>query len=165
MRLSHKVTAAEWDEGSAKWILSILHEENGKSEVFQDNCDFLISGTGVLNNWKWPKIDGLESFAGKLLHTAHWDPSYDMSGKRVAVLGNGASAVQVVPELQKCLSLLIESPCRFLFRTSADLAPDAAHIDVYMRSPTWLTPTPWLEDGVTADKICLWFAFFHYWPY
>jgi cation diffusion facilitator CzcD-associated flavoprotein CzcO len=51
---------------------------------------------GNLNNWCWPKIEGLQRFKGKLIHSANWDESYDLTGKRVAVLGYGATAVQLV---------------------------------------------------------------------
>lgn len=57
-------------------------------------------GTGTLNNWKYPKIEGLSQFKGSLMHTANWDASVDLKGKTVAVIGNGASAVQLVPAIQ-----------------------------------------------------------------
>ncbi len=101
MNLNHKVSRAVWDEARAKWTLTMVHEEDGKKKIVEDECDVLLSGVGVLNDWKWPEVEGIRDFGGKLVHTAHWDPSYDFTGKRVAVLGNGASAVQVVPELQK----------------------------------------------------------------
>ena len=101
MRLNCMIDAATWDEDRSLWVLQITRTVDGKTEKFQDECDVLLSGTGVLNDWKYPNVEGLWDYRGKLLHTASWDPSYDFKGKRIAVLGNGASAVQVVPELRK----------------------------------------------------------------
>jgi len=53
------------------------------------------------SNWRWPDIPGLFTFEGKLLHSAKWDNSYDYNGKVVAVIGNGSSAIQIVPKMQK----------------------------------------------------------------
>jgi cation diffusion facilitator CzcD-associated flavoprotein CzcO len=52
-----------------------------------------------LSNWKWPKLEGLTDFKGQLLHSARWDSSYDFKGKKVAVIGNGSSGIQIVPKL------------------------------------------------------------------
>lgn len=57
-------------------------------------------GVGTLNDWKYPEIKGLSQFRGTLMHTATWDESVDLKCKTVAVIGNGASAVQLVPALQ-----------------------------------------------------------------
>jgi cation diffusion facilitator CzcD-associated flavoprotein CzcO len=53
------------------------------------------------SKWKWPEIPGLKNFKGDLLHTANWPKDFEYSGKRVAVIGNGSSGVQVVPAIQK----------------------------------------------------------------
>ena len=78
----------------------------------------LITGTGSLSEPRLPEIDGIESFAGPLFHTARWDHSVDLSGRRVAVIGTGASAIQIVPEVQQV----------------------AAHLDVYQRTAPWVIP-------------------------
>lgn len=52
------------------------------------------------SNWKWPDVDGLDSFQGTLIHTARWPKDFDHSGKTIAVIGNGSSGMQVLPELQ-----------------------------------------------------------------
>ncbi|KAH6664153.1 putative dimethylaniline monooxygenase [Halenospora varia] len=65
--------------------------------VFVDYCYVLINATGFLNKWKWPAIPGLESFKGPKLHSAAWDQKVDCKGKRVAVIGTGSSAIQIVP--------------------------------------------------------------------
>jgi cation diffusion facilitator CzcD-associated flavoprotein CzcO len=74
----------------------------GQPEIISRECDVFVYGSGVLNNWKWPDIEGIDVFKGKLMHTAAWDESVDLSGKKVAVIGNGASAVQCVAAIQPC---------------------------------------------------------------
>ena len=78
----------------------------------------LITGTGGLSEPRLPEIDGLDTFAGALFHTSRWDDSVDLAGKRVAVIGTGASAIQVVPEVQQV----------------------ASHLDVYQRTAPWVIP-------------------------
>ena len=78
----------------------------------------LITGTGGLSEPRLPEIEGIESFAGSLFHTARWDHSIDLAGRRVAVIGTGASAIQIVPEVQQV----------------------AAHLDVYQRTAPWVIP-------------------------
>ncbi|KAJ9614291.1 hypothetical protein H2200_002427 [Cladophialophora chaetospira] len=106
---------------SATW-----HEDRGQYEVkvrgvdgsqFEDWCDILISGSGILNSWKYPDIPGLETFKGKLMHSAQWDESYDLTGKRVAVIGGGSSAVQLIPSIQ----------------------PKVKKLTAFLRSPAWIT--------------------------
>ncbi len=78
----------------------------------------LITGTGGLSAPRLPDIEGIDSFAGALFHSARWDHSVDLAGKRVAVVGTGASAIQIVPEVQRV----------------------AAHLDVYQRTAPWVIP-------------------------
>ncbi|KAK5192630.1 hypothetical protein LTR92_007805 [Exophiala xenobiotica] len=121
----HKVTSATWSEPSGKWILTV--DADGKE--LTDSCDVLINAGGVLNNWQWPKIPGLHSFRGKLLHSAAWDPSYDWAGKNVAVIGIGSSGVQILPKV----------------------APAAKHVDFFLRSSTWISPAPGINEPTPED--------------
>jgi cation diffusion facilitator CzcD-associated flavoprotein CzcO len=57
--------------------------------IFEQQCDFLINGAGILNAWRWPDIAGLDSFQGTLVHTAQWDAAIDVEGKKVGIIGNG----------------------------------------------------------------------------
>jgi cation diffusion facilitator CzcD-associated flavoprotein CzcO len=59
-----------------------------------------IINTGWLSSWKYPNIAGIDTFKGKLMHSANWDNAYDLSGKTVAVIGGGSSAVQIIPSIQ-----------------------------------------------------------------
>uniref|UniRef100_A0A0D2XF69 Sterigmatocystin biosynthesis monooxygenase stcW n=1 Tax=Fusarium oxysporum (strain Fo5176) TaxID=660025 RepID=A0A0D2XF69_FUSOF len=86
-------------------------------DIVQEEADIVINATGFLSKWNWRKIVGLDKFKGKLVHTAAWDTSLDWSGKRVAIIGNGPSAVQVLPQMQ----------------------PTAARIVNYARSPLWIS--------------------------
>ncbi|KAF5584814.1 monooxygenase [Fusarium pseudocircinatum] len=112
VRFQSKVTDATWNEASGKWNLRIFQDGEEK----EDECDILIDGSGFLNNWHWPDIPGLHDFKGQIVHTADWNPSINVAGKRVAVIGNGSSGVQVLPHLQKT----------------------AAQLTTYVRTPTWI---------------------------
>ncbi|KAH7489978.1 FAD-binding monooxygenase [Fusarium oxysporum f. sp. matthiolae] len=115
VKLGHQVVNAEWWEEKGTWRVKIQDLTTG--EVSEDWCNFLISGSGILNNWKWPDIPGLHSFRGELLHSAAWDANVDWKGKKVAVLGSGSSGVQIVPTIQ----------------------PDVKELVTFLRSPTWIT--------------------------
>ena len=70
--------------------------------------DFLVSAVGQLNVPKYPDIDGLDSFSGKLMHSARWDWDYDLRNKKIGIIGNGATAAQIIPEIAKvCKSLTV----------------------------------------------------------
>ncbi|HET7691054.1 MAG TPA: NAD(P)/FAD-dependent oxidoreductase [Nocardioidaceae bacterium] len=79
-------------------------------------ADFVVSAAGGLSEPKMPDIDGIDSFAGDVMHSARWDHSIDLEGKRVAVIGTGASAIQIIPEVAKV----------------------AGHLDVYQRTAPWV---------------------------
>lgn len=68
-------------------------------DTFDDYADFFLHGGGVLNNWRWPQIEGLHSFRGTLVHTARWPESLDLSGEKVLQIGIGSSGVQVTPNI------------------------------------------------------------------
>lgn len=67
---------------------------------FEDQCEILANGSGVLNSYKYPDLPGMDQFEGKLMHSAAWDGTYDLKGKTVAVIGGGSSAVQIIPNIQ-----------------------------------------------------------------
>ena len=66
---------ARWNTETSRWHVRLQVLKTG--ETFEDTADALFTGTGVLNEWKWPEIPGLHDFKGKLLHSAIWDTSYD----------------------------------------------------------------------------------------
>ena len=111
LRLGTTITGAEWDEGARLWRL----EANGGRPV---SARHVVGATGVLTQPKLPEIPGVADFGGTTMHTARWDHSVDLRGKRVALIGTGASAVQVVPSI----------------------APEVAELTVFQRTPIWCLP-------------------------
>lgn len=95
VKCGHRVERAAFNEEKGKWQLSIRNKDG----TIEDECDILVSATGFLSHWRWPSIPGLHDFKGHLCHSAVWDDKYDFTGKKVAVIGNGSSAIQIVPQL------------------------------------------------------------------
>ncbi|KAL4924805.1 flavin-containing monooxygenase [Aspergillus undulatus] len=117
VKLNHWVEGAYWDDKRGKWKLEIrADDEAGVGRTIFDEGDVLINATGVLNNWKWPAVPGLDKFKNKL-HSANWDSTIDLEDKVVGIIGNGSSAVQIIPAI----------------------FPKVAKIKSFMRSPTWIT--------------------------
>ncbi|KAL2826251.1 hypothetical protein BDW59DRAFT_179602 [Aspergillus cavernicola] len=125
IKYRHTIQSAIWNDEKGKWGLQV--ESDGR--VFNDEVDVFINAGGVLNNWKWPNIEGLQQFQGKLIHSARWDQEYDFSGKTVAVIGIGSSGIQIVPELSKV----------------------ASSLDIYARSQTWISPAPGINEPTDND--------------
>ena len=78
MRFSHKCVEARWMADTSRWRVKILQLDTG--EIIEDECDVFMTGVGILNQWDWPKIPGLHSFKGPLLHSADWDTSFNAGG-------------------------------------------------------------------------------------
>jgi cation diffusion facilitator CzcD-associated flavoprotein CzcO len=97
VKLNTKVVGAEWNEAKGEW--KVIVELDGAQR--EEYCDILISGQGVLTHPSWPAVSGLEKFKGHVTHSARWDHNYDYSGKRIAVIGNGSSGIQIVPQMAK----------------------------------------------------------------
>lgn len=121
MRFGQSVEQVVYDETNKLW--SIVVEAAGERRTL--TARVLVLATGYLSRPKLPDIPGVERFAGKLIHSAAWDHDYPLAGKRVAVIGTGATSVQLVPEL----------------------ANMAATLDVYQRTPIWVARKP---DGLVA---------------
>jgi cation diffusion facilitator CzcD-associated flavoprotein CzcO len=111
IRFGQHVDRAQWDDSEYRWH---VFTKTGQEYVTQ----FLISGAGALHIPSLPDIDGLGDFKGPAFHTAQWDHTVDLTGKRVAVIGTGASAIQVVPELVKV----------------------ASQVQLYQRTAAWIKP-------------------------
>jgi cation diffusion facilitator CzcD-associated flavoprotein CzcO len=112
IRTGTAVEAAAWDEQSRRWRI-----ETSRGSL---TARVLVAGMGGLSEPAIPAIPGAETFAGPAFHTARWDHDVDLTGKRVAVIGTGASAVQVVPRIQ----------------------PRVARLSVFQRTPPWIMPHP-----------------------
>lgn len=115
IRFNTPVQGVTWNEHAHVWEV--------ETEAGTVTARFVVNATGVLTKPKPPDIDGLDTFTGTVMHTARWDHDVDLSGTRVVLIGTGASAVQVVPEI----------------------APVTEHLTVLQRTPIWCLPK---VDGV-----------------
>lgn len=122
IRFMTRVDAAGWDGGH--WQVSITGPEG--AETLKARA--VISAVGQLNTPKMPHIPGMDSFGGTAFHSARWPQGLDLAGKRVAVIGTGASAFQIVPEI----------------------ATDVAQLTVFQRTPPWLLPQPIYHDAIPS---------------
>ncbi|MEC9345041.1 MAG: NAD(P)/FAD-dependent oxidoreductase [Pseudomonadota bacterium] len=147
VRCSTEVTAARFDEATGLWTAT-LRTADGREETVQANA--IISAAGQLRRPKYPDVPGRDSFAGPSFHSAEWRHDVDLTGRRVIVIGTGASAFQFVPEIAK----------------------QAADITIFQRTPPWQIPTPEYHDYISAEKHWLlntvpfyarWFRFWMFW--
>ncbi|MDC4428937.1 NAD(P)/FAD-dependent oxidoreductase [Acinetobacter baumannii] len=113
IKFNTEIASAEFDALQGVW-----HIQSTTGEQFE--AEFLVGAVGQLNRPAYPKLKGIENFKGKAFHSARWEHDYDLTGKRVAVIGTGASAIQFVPEIAK----------------------QVAHLDVYQRSAPYVIPKP-----------------------
>ena len=111
MRFNTAVDSARWDEDSQRWEVALA---GGDTVVAR----FVITATGVLSQPRNPDIPGIDQFGGRIVHTTAWDDKFDFAGRRVALIGTGATAVQLMPELAK----------------------QAAELTVYQRTPIHVVP-------------------------
>ncbi|HEX4109364.1 MAG TPA: NAD(P)/FAD-dependent oxidoreductase [Solirubrobacteraceae bacterium] len=117
VRFEHEVTTATWEEDEQRWRVEAKRPD-GTLETFYGNA--MISGVGFLNRPAYPDIPGLDEFDGPVMHTARWRADVPIEGRRVAVIGTGASAMQLVPSI----------------------AGVASKVTVFQRSPQWGLPHP-----------------------
>lgn len=111
IRFNTEVAGASFDEATGMWTVRLT---DGTQQVF----DVVITAMGQLSRPAYPAIPGIESFAGEIFHSATWDHGYDVAGKKVAVIGTGASAIQFVPQLQRQVAEL-----RLFQRDAAHVLP------------------------------------------
>ncbi|MFE4635992.1 flavin-containing monooxygenase [Streptomyces sp. NPDC056773] len=110
IRLDHEVRMMRWDAEGMRWEI-----ETAGGDF---TADVVVSATGPLSDPKMPEIPGLAGFPGKVFHSARWDHDYDLRGKRVAMIGTGASAIQIVPAI----------------------APEVERLTLFQRTPPWVMP-------------------------
>jgi 4-hydroxyacetophenone monooxygenase len=143
-----EVTAARWDERAGRWQVTTRGADGSETTI---EATAVISAVGQLNRPRLPELAGIDTFAGRWCHSARWPDDLDVTGARVAVVGTGASAFQIVPTI----------------------APRAAHVDVYQRSAQWMFPNPnyheQVGDGVRWALRHLpyygrWYRFLLFWP-
>jgi len=124
IRFETTVTKLIYDDVSGMWDVTI-RDKNGTEEVLRVNA--VINAHGPVNRFKWPDIPGLEDFNGPRAHTATWDPALDIKGKRVAVIGTGASSAQLIPAI----------------------VDEVSELTVFMRTKHWVIYNPEVMSEVT----------------
>lgn len=146
-RFNTKVIACHWDEASAYWNVTV-EKSDGSREVVRAKA--VINAHGPLNRWRIPPISGLDSFEGTAVHTAGWDTNIDLTGKRVVLIGTGASAIQLTPVI----------------------ADQVESLTILQRDKHWLLHNPEIADNVSEEvlfalrhipKYAEWFRFRVYW--
>ena len=147
IRFGTEVTAVELEDTTMAWTLQ-LSGPDGREEALV--VDAVVSAVGQLNRPNLPDIPGLERFTGPAFHSARWDHDVELAGKRVAVIGTGASAAQFIPPV----------------------AEQAAELTIFQRTPAWFLPTPDYHDAVSEPVAWLmrevpgyanWFRFWVFW--
>jgi 4-hydroxyacetophenone monooxygenase len=149
LRYNTEVTAAHYDAEHALWEVQLKSNTGGAPRTLRVNA--IVSAVGQLNRPRIPDIAGRAEFKGIQVHSADWDPSLDLTGKRVAVIGSGASAFQLVPEVAKV----------------------AGKLYVFQRSAPWMLPNPLYHEAVSPQFRWLvehvpyygrWFRFLIFYP-
>lgn len=124
IEFGHEVTALEYDDADGTWTIRFRDQEPTRARS-------IVMAPGPLANASLPDIPGIETYEGKKIHSARWDHDYDFAGKKVAVIGTGASAVQIIPELVKV----------------------ADSVKVFQRTPGWVLPRINTETGDWARRL------------
>ncbi|KIW81185.1 hypothetical protein Z517_04210 [Fonsecaea pedrosoi CBS 271.37] len=126
IKFGRRVQDVDWNDQDGQWTITGVNPKTGES--FTEKADFVLPAIGRFNDWRLPAYPGVSDYQGHLRHTSNWDPSFDPKGKKIAIIGNGASGIQVLPNLQ----------------------PLAKHIDHYARSRTWIAGS-WAGDERTFE--------------
>jgi len=123
IEFNNELLKAVWDEAQHLWVLdTTLGQYLSRTVIF---------ATGPITEAQIPKIDGLDTFTGEMFHSARWNHDYDLTGKRIAVIGTGASAIQFVPRIQ----------------------PLAKELYVFQRTAPWVLPKPDMNLGKTGKSV------------
>ena len=123
-RFGTELRGAEWDDADGRWSV--------ETSAGPYRCRILILGTGILEDPRLPDVPGLDTFPGRVFHSSRWPGGYDPRGDRVALVGTGASAIQILPELQ----------------------PVAARLSLFQRTPAWVLPKPdWTHSAVVRWSV------------
>jgi monooxygenase len=120
IRLNHRVVSAQWSSAEARWSVDVERTDTG--ETFQMSCGFIYACTGYYryDEGYTPGFDGIERFRGEVVHPQHWPEDLDYAGKRIVVIGSGATAVTLLPAM----------------------AEHAAHVTMLQRSPSYVVSLP-----------------------
>ncbi|KAF3481853.1 uncharacterized protein GIQ15_04612 [Arthroderma uncinatum] len=127
LKLSQRVEQLSWDNKRSIWLIKIQNLPTG--EFYTNEADFVLTAIGRFNDWKLPNYPGLKDFKGLIRHASNWDPTFDVVGKRVAVIGNGSTGIQLATNIQSQVSRL----------------------DHYARSKTWIA-TDFIGDSTKLQS-------------
>jgi 4-hydroxyacetophenone monooxygenase len=148
VRLETEVVSARWQESTGRWAVRLRRADGSAEDI---EADAVVSAVGQLNRPKLPDIPGRETFSGVSMHSAEWIGGTKVAGKRVAVIGTGASAFQIVPTI----------------------AGQVARLSVFQRSAPWMFPNPHYHDQVGPGALWAfehlpyygrWYRFLLFWP-
>ncbi len=127
IRFQTEVESLTFDEATAQWHVA-LRTADGTTDTIDVHA--VVSGVGQLNRPNMPDIKGMDTFAGPAFHSARWQHDVDLAGKRVAVIGTGASSAQLIPVV----------------------ADQAEQLVIFQRTPNWFAPTPDYHDAVSTRQ-------------
>ncbi|WP_059015175.1 NAD(P)/FAD-dependent oxidoreductase [Mycobacterium sp. M26] len=148
VRWETEVVSAVWNDDDGSWLVTVRDSDGAESQI---RARAVITAVGQLNRPQIPDIEGADTFAGPAFHSAAWDHSVDVSGKRVALIGAGASGFQIAPAI----------------------ADSVAHLTVFQRTAQWMFPNPMYHDSVpdgvrwAMDHLPFygrWYRFILMWP-
>jgi 4-hydroxyacetophenone monooxygenase len=126
VRYSHEVVSATLDERDLTWRVEVRRPDG---TIFTDTANLVISAVGSLNKPRIPNLPGRDTFAGTQFHSSRWPADFDPTGRRIAVVGAGASSMQITPMI----------------------APAAEHVTVFQRTPQWVAPFEQFRQEITAE--------------
>ena len=147
IRFGTEVVAAAFDDATNSWTVRYRGPDGAEQTM---RAQALVTAVGQLNRPNYPDVPGRDSFAGPSFHTARWDETVSLAGRRVAVIGTGASAYQVVPSI----------------------VDEVGQLLVFQRTPPWMLPTPTYHDDLPSGLSWLfrfvpyyhrWFRFYQFW--
>ena len=135
IRFQHKMLGADWNSATARWSVLVERTVNGRREQVRYSCSFLYMCSGYYDydTGHAPEWSGMDQFGGQIVHPQHWPADLAYAGRRVVVIGSGATAVTLVPTM----------------------AATAQHVTMLQRSPTYIFALP--SRDVIADKLRSWF--------
>ena len=141
-KFDHDLQKATFDEARDVWVLEFATADGTATY----DANYVVNGVGTFANPKFPSFDGLDSFSGQVVHPARWPADFDATGKRVAVIGNGSTGVQLLEQV----------------------ANQAAHVSVFQRTPQWISPRD--KYGAPMDPEVTWLCdnfpgFWNWWRY
>ena len=148
IRFNTEVVQVDWQESEKNWRLEIVADGQAQTMV----APILVSAVGQISVPKLPPIDGLEDFQGPIFHSSHWPEALELKDKKVAIIGTGASSMQIVPAI----------------------ADEVSELTIFQRSPQWARPIPRYHDALSAHAQYLlenvpfyaaWFRFTMFWRY